>query len=56
MCGDLGVALDAVVGADVPVERRAERLRSESAATDLIRWALSDDYARIRAELLRSVR
>lgn len=56
VCGDLGIALDAVVGADIPVERRAERLRSEAAATDLIRWALSDDYARIRAELLRSVR
>lgn len=55
VCGDLQVALE-IVGGNSPVEQRAERLRSDAAAADLVRWALSDDYAKIRTELLRSLR
>lgn len=54
-CGDLQVALDIVAGPG-PLEGRSDRLRSDAAAADLVRWALSDDYAKIRAEFLRTVR
>ena len=58
VCGDLATALEAIAPAqaDQTPERRAERLRSDAAAADLVRWALSDDYAKIRTELLRNMR